>query len=570
MLIGFPAPTDRISVWRHADDGDLIVVDPEVRHPTGAFLRFYSEAREDERGILRRSARTLLEPVPFDSGEHRRACARYARYRARQGAGTRVAAVAGQPRDLATTLAQAMLPAFDVTLPFELVKRDDSEASRVRADAWAVAGDAPECLIGARDLELVMGWFDDDERRRVREGTKQAAGWGRKKQDDDFSRLLSARVAEKALARFFEKAGRTVVDVSIQQVGGPRDGDWNRYDLWVDGIGIDVKNARMIRPRLRASRPSRRYVSHSIAEFKQERDGADVRIAGVLSSYVPPVALGDFAELHGRETWPAFLGETTWTRISLLRARFDHQAFDRVDALRTTGRAGYLLPSWIFDYPAWLYRTRDEALATVANELRRDGWGGVRTGHVPVSIATGVPVASAVLDHLPEWQARLYGRLLQGTQTAGGPSLPFVFLGLVEHFLGVLDGTVSVPLDFSPQQYADLVFYRPARRENPAGLHDPLRTVATLISSLATLWDGLRGGPRYRFLQLELTAPGILRGLPSAREPWRTLLAYCGDCGNDPLIYGVESWCTACWWLRCRACGACSPDCGAAYHVPGV
>jgi hypothetical protein len=251
MLIGFPVPADAISVWRHAQDGDLLVVDPQARYPSGTvYLRFYSETLDEERGIPRSRARRLLRRVPADSDDYRRACARYAEYQARQrmSAANAVALVAPQPRVIDAELAQAMLPSFEVRA-----------RPREAPDGGRRAGAQPEDRgardIQPRDLELVMLWFDDE----------RTTSTDPERERDDFARLLSARVAEKELARYFADAGRRVVDVSIQQVDGDAaNRDWARCDLRVDGDAVDVKSARVARPRYAASSPWKRYVDHAV------------------------------------------------------------------------------------------------------------------------------------------------------------------------------------------------------------------------------------------------------------------------------------------------------------------
>ena len=94
------------------------------------------------------------------------------------------------------------------------------------------------------------------------------------------SRLISARLAERCAAIFYEGLGDVVTDTSIEQLKNVTQGDWRDFDLDV-GYPVDVKNSRS------TLNGRHHYSEHAVPKFKQDRmGGQDVRIVGIRSPYV--------------------------------------------------------------------------------------------------------------------------------------------------------------------------------------------------------------------------------------------------------------------------------------------
>ncbi len=98
-------------------------------------------------------------------------------------------------------------------------------------------------------------------------------------QRENIDTMFSARIAEKAIARYFREAGAKVDDVAMTQLDSPNSGEWEQFDLRVDGSPIDVKNARVW------SKHGRRFSAQTVQRFKHTADGTEVQVAGVLSRY---------------------------------------------------------------------------------------------------------------------------------------------------------------------------------------------------------------------------------------------------------------------------------------------
>jgi hypothetical protein len=217
-----------------------------------------------------------------------------------------------------------------------------------------------------------------------------------------------------------------------------------------------------------------------------------------------------------------------------------------------------VLPPWIFDYPAALYAARDEALSRIdfsPETLRRASDDGVNV--LALSLASGVRLDLGRSSRLAGWERTLYDRLMAHRLATPAPSLPAVFLGVFSHFRDVLSGAVPVPEDFTPSRYSRFLFIRKRKRSLPLGVYDPLGTVHMLIDALSRLWSGIREAP-LDFRYFKLRGAGLLKaGETADEEDWTTLLAYCGGCGDTPLVYGSTPTCPKCRWLKCRLCGTC-------------
>ena len=378
-------------------------------------------------------------------------------------------------------------------------------------------------------------------------------------------RLLSARSAEKIARCFYRNYEKEVKDISITQIDENNNFDWKDYDLDVDGLHVDVKNSRQ------SQKSKDRYTEHCIPSFKySRRTNQEVRIAGVFSPYIWTPELLEPTE-HQESDEILFLGETGKKEQQKLKQEFkDLAGFERPNNL-----SKYFLPPWVFDYPEYVYKERDNALKElkdfpnlallkeVASEFNL----------IPVGIAVGIDLTE-ILDNealdLWEWKFldQLRNRIMKYKL-----SLPFLFLTLLSHFIGMASSSKGVS-DFNPNKYRKFLFYKgrsnfyKGRSNKPLGIYDPLKTIDALIEALSTLWTADNGLIR-KFRVFKLMSFNILQGKSNPNEnSWTTLIAYCGGrledgsaCGKNPLVLGDSELCKECGKLICPDCRFCCKKC---------
>lgn len=376
----------------------------------------------------------------------------------------------------------------------------------------------------------------------------------------DLNRMLSARNAEKAVASFFRDSGCCVQDVAILQLDQPRGGEWEKFDLRVDEVAIDVKNARS------SPESEERYVSHCVPKFKQEYRPIDpngetrhILIAGILSPY-----LGRLTESCS-EMEVRFLGLMDAARLECLRQMLGQGPL-RLSLHETADSSDILLPPWIFDYPKNNYAKRDAALELI----RAEGWRETEpnaTVSSAVAVAADIEIAPSLGlrdDH------RAFVLILTARIKKHGLLLPVVYLTVLEQFIKLL--VAKEPFDFKTDDYLTLVFPSP-NLTRPVFIFDPLKTVHTLIVTLSNLWKRrnieLRGMKSFQLCGLN-----ILRGKTDDNsDDWKTILAYCGGenkearkagrsapCGNTPLVLGECALCRH-GRLVCPRCYFCCSKC---------
>ena len=124
-----------------------------------------------------------------------------------------------------------------------------------------------------RDMHLVEKWHHLSRNSLDRLSLIKAES-----KDWELGRLLSARSAEKVAADFYQHYGKKVKDISIKQIDKNSKSEWEKYDLEVGNIPIDVKNSR------RSRNSPDRYTKHCVPKFKHSRKGQDVIIAGFFFS----------------------------------------------------------------------------------------------------------------------------------------------------------------------------------------------------------------------------------------------------------------------------------------------
>ena len=363
--------------------------------------------------------------------------------------------------------------------------------------------------------------------------------------DRELGRLLSARSAEKIAADFYQHYEKEVTDISITQIHKNNKSDWKDYDLNVGGLPIDVKNSRQ-------SWKSRdRYTEHCIPRFKYSREHQDVKIAGVFSPYLWVFELLDKPVEYHQYRTIQFLGEIAPKKLQELKNEFN----DWIDFELWNSTGIYFLPPWMFDYPEYVYTERNKARKELKEFANLDSLKGAtfEFDPLPVSIAAGVDLREILGNRASEkWEQSFLNRLRNRIEKYG-LSLPFLFLTVLTHFLDMAHSSKTVS-DFEPDRYRKFLFYEECDR--PLGIYDPLETIDALIKALSTLWTA-ENGLICKFRQFKLRSFNILWGKSNPNENrWTTLIAYCGECGKNPLVLGESKICEH----RSLICP--EPDCG--------
>jgi hypothetical protein len=440
--------------------------------------------------------------------------------------------------------------------------------------------DAPP--LDGDDLRLALCWAGQPEWRERPPSARAAAQ--RYRDNYELGRMLSARAGEKAAEAFYAARGLTVRNVSLDQLDGRADA-WKTHDLTVDGRPVDVKNSR------RSFSSPDTFVEHCVPRFKATRASGDVTLCAVLSPWRSVTSLlladeasGPWGDGPVEREAVTFVGELTRGRMEALRACFPPREHLRIDFSRP-GDDREFFPPWAFDAPAFVTAARDQALARIPADAFADPapWAELHLNALPLAVATGRPWGGG-FEHA--WQLEFYAELRRvlgwAAEKAGVPwglSLPFVFLGVLNHFARVLAGDAAEE-GYAPSEYAPFLFADDAGR-TPLGIPDPLGTVKSLLGTLDLLWRSSRDEAR-RFRGFRLTGMRVLKGweLTAQGEREQTLVAYCGgwttsDAGNrvrccrSPLVLeppGENACrpCSRCGHLVCPTCGFCT------YECPGI
>ncbi|MBK9784826.1 MAG: hypothetical protein IPP59_11970 [Betaproteobacteria bacterium] len=417
--------------------------------------------------------------------------------------------------------------------------------------------------------------------KALSDADRELAGlWQHGHGDPEKAKMLSARGAELAAARFYALKGHAVQDVATHQTDGTS-GDWRTHDLILDGeIPIDVKNSRC------PKNNTNFYVEHTVPRFKTDRRSKHVRIAGILSPYLQ-LKYVDAPEDAWFKIEPIrFLGETSWPEIERL---IDTFSSEKLEVRNVVDR---VVPHWLFDYPDAWYRdyANKVAMIRVAEWPSEDEWPlltdqGAAMDVVPQLCAAGMALPSHFRSALSAWQTGLYRKIQAACPVR--PSLPAIFLIVLTDFLEYLQ---LLPEGYSPRVYKSFLYgsrYVPNERANsPLGLIDPVGLVDGLCSSLEILWQHRQRLNLARFKNFRFSGLGLLQGREGISSPWETILAYCGGreygrdienkvlvdnegkptqilgkCGQAPLVLGREKLCPACHKLVCGSCGFYSQKC---------
>ena len=377
------------------------------------------------------------------------------------------------------------------------------------------------------DLRLVEKWHNLPQNSLDRTSLIKVEN-----RDWELGRLFSARSAEKVAMDFYQHYRKRVKDISITQIYKNSKCDWKHYDLDVDDTPIDVKNSRQ------SWKNPDRYTEHCIPQFKSSRENQDVTIAGVFSPYLWAFELLDKPVEHHQNREIQFLGETTWKKLQVLKNEFKNSVYFEVP--NPMGK--YLLPPWVFEYPKYVYTERDKTLKELKDfpNLSSLKEATFEFNLTPVCIAADIDLTQILGSKASEEWEQSFLNQLRNRVEKDELSLPFLFLTILAHFCDMAMCSKKVS-DFNPDKYRRFLFYK--EHYKPLGIYDPLKTIYALIEALSTLWTAENELIR-KFHAFKLKSSNILQGTSNSNEGlWTTLIAYCGECGKNPLVLGKSKLC---------------------------
>ena len=377
----------------------------------------------------------------------------------------------------------------------------------------------------------------------------------------DLEQAISARAAERGCKAFLQQLGYEVIDASLGQALEKYDiavpdlefepEAWKTYDLYAakhsrHTLQVDVKSAR---------RNDRGVYSRFFVK----------RYKGTLSENVKyfAVLIPDLREAKIR-TPAVVLGMTSLDTIQSLQ-KYANQltGFLTVDFRAPNREYGELIPPYIFDLDAPLDFYREQRL--VCERVRSLTDTQVRElislhgdAILPILLASRRSLPGELMAHLEDWEREFVQGIIS-LPVSERISLPYLFVYLLLFFVRTVNR--QIPPNF-PSQWVRWIY----GSDNPEGLRplgifDPLEIIRNFVNALDILYVNLQKGT-LRYRSFDFRGPGLLRGT-TENGSTHTLLAYCGQCGQWPLVWGREETCRVCGYLVCsnELCHFCKQSC---------
>ncbi|WP_135507487.1 ankyrin repeat domain-containing protein [Roseovarius aestuariivivens] len=404
--------------------------------------------------------------------------------------------------------------------------------------------------ISKPDEKLILSWAGQS----ANDGEEQIISRDNMRMKDSakhFTRLVYARLAEKAAISIYSSlSGSTVEDCSILQTEG-KDNRWRDFDIWASKP-LDVKNTTVYRQNAR---------QNFVPKFKRSGN-QDV----VISAFA--TARGTFGGVE-----QTYLGEVSQHDLALSRSAVQ-RAFPGLETIQVRFDDQHL-PAWSFEYP----------FGEVNYDELLDAY--LLLGERPESILAAALAAGKVHEigaytRLSGSQRRiidLFSQVILDSTYSKRTIVLFAVSGFISE---VLSG--GTPLRFMRffrrlfqmeelgRRYEDRVGAKmctPFPESKAGGLPDPLRSVHNMFDLLERAAEEISASG-LDFEAFHAQNPHVLLGrLKGGRQI--TVYAYCGGrsesgipCDTFPLVVGNNDTCRRCGKLVCHECGFCSSGCTSA------
>ena len=372
---------------------------------------------------------------------------------------------------------------------------------------------------------------------------------------------ISARAAERGCKAFLQQLGYEVIDASLGQVlekydiGVPdlefEPEAWKTYDLYAakhnrHTLQVDVKSAR---------RNDRGVYSRFFVKSYKQTLSENVKYFAVL--------MPNLREANS-STPAVIMGMTSLDTIQSLR-KYANQltGFLTVDFKAPGRKYVDLIPPYIFDFDAPLDFYREQLLvceqvrsltdAQLSELLSLHG-----DAALPILLASRRSLPGELMARLEDWE-REFVQGIVDLPVSERISLPYLFVYLLLFFVRTVNRQIPPNL---PSQWVRWIYGSDNPEEpHPLGVFDPLDIIRKFVNALNILYMNLQKGT-LRYRSFDFRGPGLLRGT-TENGSTHTLLAYCGQCSQWPLIWGREETCHRCGYLVCsdEQCHFCKKDC---------
>jgi parallel beta-helix repeat protein len=377
----------------------------------------------------------------------------------------------------------------------------------------------------------------------------------------DLEQPISARAAERGCKAFLQQLGYEVIDASLGQVlekydiGVPdlefEPEAWKTYDLYAakhnrHTLQVDVKSAR---------RNDRGVYSRFFVKSYKGTLSENVKYFAVL--------MPNLCEANS-STPAVIMGMTSLDTIQSLR-KYANQltGFLTVDFKAPGREYGDLIPPYIFDFDAPLDFYREQLLvceqvrsltdAQLSELLSLHG-----DAALPILLASRRSLPGELMARLEDWEREFVQGIID-LPVSERISLPYLFVYLLLFFVRTVNRQIPPNL---PSQWVRWIYGSDNPEEpHPLGVFDPLDIIRKFVNALNILYINLQKGT-LRYRSFDFRGPGLLRGT-TENGSTHTLLAYCGQCSQWPLIWGREETCHRCGYLVCsdEQCHFCKKDC---------
>jgi hypothetical protein len=213
-------------------------------------------------------------------------------------------------------------------------------------------------------------------------------------------------------------------------------------------------------------------------------------------------------------------------------------------------------PGWLYDYPKGFYSGMESAIREARNifdQIALDATCDI--DKVPAWLSVLSADSKNCNQEFRECVREKICNDLRSIRTSLGFSLCAIYCYVMGFMLEC--AIKSLDVKSACRTLREILF--PNGKENmPLFLYDPKTFVASVMNLLEIALVAC-AEENILFHGFEMTHPKVLKGRLTSGE-WMTVMAYCGQCGSEPLIYGVNNVCTHAKKLIC-SCGFCCQEC---------